>query len=400
MGKIMKKYVVTERAVASNRANARKSTGPRTAEGKAITRLNLIKSTLLARESVVAVGDGVDDTAAFLRLLRDLRRELQPRGRVEESLVERLAQTMWRLRRAQQFEIGALREELDESQAPPGLTRQELLARSPYDAGDDRQHDHDAGCAAASAAVARRTPASRAGDSRNRDGCDDGSALATAADISAGIDRLRARRAKAVAVIGWIKDDDIDFDTELDFFNVVPVLNRLARDHDIEDDAADAVDDADERKDYLDLLLSALEEDGADSNNTDSNDSDISNADTGGANTTNTAQPAVAEASHGAKSSRYARLLAACLDTARRMRGEYNQQVRELRRDLPVAKRYDALRADRRRLRRQLPAGVTFVQQVRYENMLDRQFHRTLRELAQVQGRRRKAETLDEGVGA
>jgi len=95
--------MATEAQIEANRANAQKSTGPRTPEGKAQVARNAIRHGLLAREAVV-VGEDLDEFDLF----RDqLRAELAPVGLVESLLVERIAGLSWRLRRAERFHTEA-----------------------------------------------------------------------------------------------------------------------------------------------------------------------------------------------------------------------------------------------------------------------------------------------------
>ena len=48
---------ISPRKLAANQENARRSTGPRTPEGKAKVRHNALKHGLLAKEVIVPVGD-------------------------------------------------------------------------------------------------------------------------------------------------------------------------------------------------------------------------------------------------------------------------------------------------------------------------------------------------------
>jgi hypothetical protein len=75
--------------------NARRSTGPKTPEGKAMVRLNALRHGLLARE-VVLPGEDAD---AFEDLWNEVRADLSPVGPIEQLLVERIVNAMWRLRR-------------------------------------------------------------------------------------------------------------------------------------------------------------------------------------------------------------------------------------------------------------------------------------------------------------
>jgi hypothetical protein len=104
---------VSPAKLAANRANALKSTGPRTPEGKAKVRRNARKHGLLAREAVIMDGDGKEDIAEFEALLEDLAKDLAPECPIEEIFVEKIADCYWRLRRARRCEIGLLRKGLD-----------------------------------------------------------------------------------------------------------------------------------------------------------------------------------------------------------------------------------------------------------------------------------------------
>jgi hypothetical protein len=87
--------VTSERQAAANRVNARHSTGPKTRKGKAVVRLNALRHGLLARD-VVLPGEDAD---AFEDLLNQVRADLSPVGPIEELLVDRVINAMWRLRR-------------------------------------------------------------------------------------------------------------------------------------------------------------------------------------------------------------------------------------------------------------------------------------------------------------
>ena len=53
------------RKAASNRRNAAKSTGPRTARGKAWSRLNAMKHGILASQAVIATMEGYAERKLF-----------------------------------------------------------------------------------------------------------------------------------------------------------------------------------------------------------------------------------------------------------------------------------------------------------------------------------------------
>jgi hypothetical protein len=103
---------VSEKQLEANRANALKG-GVKTQEGKEIVKYNALKHGLLAKEVVITVGDGIEDPEEFNTLLEDLGTQLQPQGTLEEMLVEKIAVAYWRLRRAYRYEVGLIRDELD-----------------------------------------------------------------------------------------------------------------------------------------------------------------------------------------------------------------------------------------------------------------------------------------------
>ena len=90
---------VTKAKIEANRRNAQLSTGPKTPEGKAAVRYNVLKHGILAKEVVIAVGDGREDGGRFEELLSGLPDELNPLGVLKEMLVEKIAVSFWRLGR-------------------------------------------------------------------------------------------------------------------------------------------------------------------------------------------------------------------------------------------------------------------------------------------------------------
>ena len=90
----------SEKQIAANRANAKRSTGPSTSDGKARSRMNAWKHGLRA-EKVVIAGEDAEDLQA---IQRELWEEHQPLPGMESLLVERLAHYAWRMRRAVVFE--------------------------------------------------------------------------------------------------------------------------------------------------------------------------------------------------------------------------------------------------------------------------------------------------------
>ncbi len=91
----------------ASRANARKSTGPRTAEGKSVSRNNAYKHGMRARNPV-APGE---DQAAFDARLAQLRAEFAPSTPSEDLLVQQAADASWRRERLIGIEAALLGED-------------------------------------------------------------------------------------------------------------------------------------------------------------------------------------------------------------------------------------------------------------------------------------------------
>jgi len=92
--------MATKKQIAANRRNAKKSTGPRTAEGKAVSARNGTKHGLLSRWPVLPE----EDAEAFERMRDNLYNELLPLSQLERLIVTRLAAVQWRLARVPQLE--------------------------------------------------------------------------------------------------------------------------------------------------------------------------------------------------------------------------------------------------------------------------------------------------------
>jgi len=89
------KMTVSEKQIVANRQNAKKG-GVKTAEGKALAKLNALKHGLLSQEVLLSVEN--EETLAELE--GRLVAELQPQGELERILVDRIVSSVWRLKRA------------------------------------------------------------------------------------------------------------------------------------------------------------------------------------------------------------------------------------------------------------------------------------------------------------
>src|SRR5215216_5566750 len=103
----------SEERMAANRANAHKSTGPKTPEGKAAAKRNAVKHGILSREVLVSGEDHQELTA----LQEWFEKDLQPVGPMEVMLMGQIVATHWRLRRVLAAESGEIKREAELKEA-------------------------------------------------------------------------------------------------------------------------------------------------------------------------------------------------------------------------------------------------------------------------------------------
>ncbi len=110
--------MTTEAQIEANRANAQKSTGPRTPEGKAAVSRNAITHGLLARAGVLPG----EDEHEFAAHREGLLQQLRPGAPLEEVLADQIVDLSWRLQRAgrdQELAYAALYAKYTEDQPQP-----------------------------------------------------------------------------------------------------------------------------------------------------------------------------------------------------------------------------------------------------------------------------------------
>lgn len=116
---------MTPKQLETNRQNALRSTGPRSAYGKSWSRKNAIKHGILSRQVVVRSRHCPEKPDEFRILHRQFSDQLLPVGPVEEMLVEQIVTCRWRLRRAWVAESGEITlskdREHEEQARPPDM---------------------------------------------------------------------------------------------------------------------------------------------------------------------------------------------------------------------------------------------------------------------------------------
>jgi hypothetical protein len=111
--------------VSANRANAPKSTGPRTPEGKAAVAQNAVRHGLLAQEVVIKG----EDPGEFEFYRDQMLEELAPVGQMESMLAQRIVGLAWRLRRAERLQAAAFDKLEDPSKPPEWVLSPEQASR-------------------------------------------------------------------------------------------------------------------------------------------------------------------------------------------------------------------------------------------------------------------------------
>ena len=76
--------------------------GPKTIEGKEISKMNSLKHGLLSKEVLI---DG-EDSEELLSITRNFHKDFAPQNEIEKVLVDRVVANIWRLKRAMTMEDG------------------------------------------------------------------------------------------------------------------------------------------------------------------------------------------------------------------------------------------------------------------------------------------------------
>ncbi len=117
--------MATPAQITANRANAQKSTGPRSAEGKSASRFNALKHGIDASSPVIPG----EDPAEYESLAVEYNEEYRPRSASEFFHVETMVRADWLKRRLETVEADLYRTIMIES--PDNSLAAVLLAESP-----------------------------------------------------------------------------------------------------------------------------------------------------------------------------------------------------------------------------------------------------------------------------
>jgi len=126
----------TTAQILANHLNSKKSTGPRTAEGKAAVSQNAVKHALFAAEAVITGENPADYELYCDQMLA----ELAPVGAVESMLTERFVSLSWRLKRAERMQNQVIEDMIEREVTNPSARhhRENYCYNSGIRPGDPR----------------------------------------------------------------------------------------------------------------------------------------------------------------------------------------------------------------------------------------------------------------------
>jgi len=136
----------SQRQIEANRANALKSTGPRSEEGKRSSSRNAIKHGFFARDLVIPG----EDPQELSELKTSLLKRLNPRDALELTMVDQIVADLWKLRRVRKAERDLFIKADEGSRVPgqtnptdPGILLARMLCTDQSDQNLDRLHRYE-----------------------------------------------------------------------------------------------------------------------------------------------------------------------------------------------------------------------------------------------------------------
>jgi len=102
--------------IAANGRNAQKSTGPKTPQGQAVSKMNALKHGIWSKQVLVRGLNAKENSRELTTLYERFWQEYNPVGPVEEMLVDQIVTAHWRWRRALTAESGEIALNVDEGQ--------------------------------------------------------------------------------------------------------------------------------------------------------------------------------------------------------------------------------------------------------------------------------------------
>jgi hypothetical protein len=117
---------VSEKKRLANQRNAQKSTGPKTPEGKARSKLNAVTHGVFCQEIILMK----EDEPLYKDLRRQFIRDLKPQRMIEMQMVDKIVECTWKQRRLRVSEATQYELELRDELADKGTTWEAEMARN------------------------------------------------------------------------------------------------------------------------------------------------------------------------------------------------------------------------------------------------------------------------------
>jgi len=130
---------ITEKQLIANRHNAQQSTGPQTSAGKRRASQNAVKHGLHAKDNVIDSPHLKESAAEYEALITSLIDELNPVGEFQTQLVHKIANCLWRQRRAIYAETAHLNQSLSADRIANDVYRRTLPNDSENLTAKDRE---------------------------------------------------------------------------------------------------------------------------------------------------------------------------------------------------------------------------------------------------------------------
>jgi hypothetical protein len=103
---------VSQKQLEANRRNASRSAGPKTEQGKAVASRNAVTHGLATSDIVINSPHLKEDAQQYEHLLKSLFEELRPEGVLQQHLVVKIANSLWRYRRVINAETAQISNQL------------------------------------------------------------------------------------------------------------------------------------------------------------------------------------------------------------------------------------------------------------------------------------------------
>jgi hypothetical protein len=148
---------VSKKQLRANRRNAQKCTGPKSVEGKQMASRNAVKYGLYSQDIIITSHNLKENKEEYDLLLSSLLDEFQPQTGFQLHLVHKIANSLWRSRRAIRAETAEITDQLDNIDIDASLRRQFLKIAHQIDGSGEKKISRSEELREASIEIARQS---------------------------------------------------------------------------------------------------------------------------------------------------------------------------------------------------------------------------------------------------